>query len=815
MSRALIVTVLTLSCVVSCSAPPAANDNMNDSTTDGAGPGTELEFQDGSLPAGTTVEITEAEPPTLPSGVEAVGEAVRISLNNTVSRPVMIRMPVPDGQDPDRLSIFQVLETGQTTMLSSSHDGDSIVASTNHFTPSPVDVTSARSGQQNAKIDAIRAALGIRDAQDPPPELSRAKQGIIIGPDFLAPGQQTFYNLGGFDEYNGEALQVEWNLFASGGGLAEPGESDLDSIPDAFVLFASRSAHVAAGADASGLFTLSCSYVDPGSGLAGFANKIISIQSAEQLDDLTVQFFGGPTEVLVNEEHPGLLFGLLEETEATFTWDYGTGDAAHTGTETTTNLITPPITFESAGTYAVTVTATTANGATGALTIPIVVRSTDLQIVVVGPTTVQPISSAFDTDEYTVNISFGSPPFAIQPTLFPGGAEGTIATTSQEGTIPLRLSEPGSYVLSTTVVDQMDAKTTYAISITVTGEDPPSLTWTPESTTAPPNSALSFTFAITGGVLISNGVLTDGYTLRIDWGDGETSRVAVDAAGTRVTTEGSLPHRYDDAGTYVAVARASDATGTTAVQEVTITIEEDFDCPVPCGNDATCVDAGAAVCIDGCCFECETDDHCPSGYTCDASLVCIPPCEQCCDGDERCDTGDDCNDADCALCSVESDGDCIEDCDPPDPDCVSVINITSQGGVSASSEFASDFDPGNTLDGNTDTNWFSDGASGGDSEAFTWVRTNSGDVSITRIETDPETFKGGGGFGFGQAQVLVMNDAGDVVYESDFMVLGGSRVDLNVSLPAGIEGRSVQLILVDHQDSSCGGFSELRVYGQQ
>lgn len=220
--------------------------------------------------------------------------------------------------------------------------------------------------------------------------------------------------------------------------------------------------------------------------------------------------------------------------------------------------------------------------------------------------------------------------------------------------------------------------------------------------------------------------------------------------------------------------------------------------------DADCAYCGVAdeVCIERCTPtdpDCEGSNDCPLDALCDATCAGIDP--------------------DCVLCGADDAATCITDCDPPDPDCTVVANITAEGSVSSSSTYHDDsgFDATRAADGSTSSNWFSDGHGGGgpdaDSEVFTWTYNSVSNTSIARIETDPETFEGGGSFGFATVQVLVLDVAGETVYDSGFQPMSGHAVDLNVLPPDGTEGRTVILTLVDHQDSTCGGFSEFRVFG--
>lgn len=783
--------------------------------------GGSLEFQEDTLPAGTMVTGAEAGPVTLPLGVAAVGAAVEVASDGATTRPMVIRLPIPEGTDTDSLAMFQIRGDGTTTVLSTEVEDGFAVASTNHFTITP---DPANSGGKIAplmatpELDALRAALGIRDPEEEVPEVSPPRQATIVGPGFLAPGQSGLFSLEGFPGASGSALEIEWNLFSSGGTLAVPdGEAPAGST--GAVLVSSRSARVDVGAGASGRFDLTCDYVDPASGTRGFASKAISIQGADAVGELTLTFLEGSTERMVGVEGGGFLVGVLNDdvTTAAFDWDYGTGDIGDTGGQgqIQRTLRTPNVTYAEAGVFTLTITATAPDGRTGQLAIPVTVREDKVEAIITGPTRVERAASAFDSESFTVVITGGEGPYTVSRKLFPGGVASD-EVTNGDLAYSLLLNEAGSYVQSVTVTDAVGETSMFTKPLTVTAfaSDEFFFSFGADSTQVDIAQVIGFPFTAQGGVLIAGGVRARGYNLEVSWGDGESSETEVASDGSLSSVSSSVAHSYGEAGEYSIEAVLTDAVGNARTQTLSIMVgDEDGECPVTCTRDSDCTAASAgAACVDSCCFECETDDQCEGEQTCSESLECVDPCSFCCEGDGFCDTGDACSDPDCAMCG--EDGTCITGCETEDIDCFVVTNITGEGGVSASSIFDDNFPAAGAVDGRTDTNWFSDGGSASDNaEVFTWVRTEAENASITRVETDPETFQGGGGFGFGQAQVTVLDVAGNEVYSSGFMSLAAFQVDLSVSLPAGVEGRTVQILLVDHQDPSCGGIAEFRVFG--
>ena len=140
--------------------------------------------------------------------------------------------------------------------------------------------------------------------------------------------------------------------------------------------------------------------------------------------------------------------------------------------------------------------------------------------------------------------------------------------------------------------------------------------------------------------------------------------------------------------------------------------------------------------------------------------------------------------------------------------------VTSLGTVSASSVF-SGYSVGSGIDGDTTTDWFSDGCGGNEgsdgpnTESFFWK--HSQDVSFARVELDEESI---GGFGFQAIQFRISNLADATVYESEQMGLAGNKVDLDHQFPTDTIGNKLEILLINHEDCACGGLSELRIFAK-
>jgi hypothetical protein len=161
-----------------------------------------------------------------------------------------------------------------------------------------------------------------------------------------------------------------------------------------------------------------------------------------------------------------------------------------------------------------------------------------------------------------------------------------------------------------------------------------------------------------------------------------------------------------------------------------------------------------------------------------------------------CDTGTlSCDGGDAFKCDDEAD---LE------------MSVTTQGSVTASTEFSSDYRANLAVDLDESTSWFSSGPEGQPTD-YTWTATR--DECFTNLK-----IVGNGGhsnssfrqdFGFGEVTVQVL-DASDEVVFSQSMNLDGTP-DPTLDLSPNTLGRKVKLLFSGHESDDCGGFGELYV----
>lgn len=146
------------------------------------------------------------------------------------------------------------------------------------------------------------------------------------------------------------------------------------------------------------------------------------------------------------------------------------------------------------------------------------------------------------------------------------------------------------------------------------------------------------------------------------------------------------------------------------------------------------------------------------------------------------------------------------------PDCrvAREAQLTDTGFVSVSSTFDG-FPKELAVDGDTATSWFSTGPEPGPSN-FRWSSPET--RCITRIELDGNTDHPEFAFdyGFETITLRILDVDSNVVYEHVHNAAGTPDPDMVVDI-GGVEARIVEFELDGHEDPTCGGFAELRVFG--
>ncbi|MFQ5668373.1 MAG: hypothetical protein ACE5I7_18350 [Candidatus Binatia bacterium] len=141
---------------------------------------------------------------------------------------------------------------------------------------------------------------------------------------------------------------------------------------------------------------------------------------------------------------------------------------------------------------------------------------------------------------------------------------------------------------------------------------------------------------------------------------------------------------------------------------------------------------------------------------------------------------------------------------------MTLVNIAGEGRPQPSSIFSLQFGADKAVDGDRRTSWFSDGAAGGPDETYRW--TGVQDEVIVSLAVLSNAFHANPAFrafGFGSVRIQVLAASGATIFDVTRDLPGSLDPDIEVF--PNVRGRSVLLTFHDHDDPSCGGFSELQV----
>ncbi|MBT7307337.1 MAG: PKD domain-containing protein, partial [Gammaproteobacteria bacterium] len=245
--------------------------------------------------------------------------------------------------------------------------------------------------------------------------------------------------------------------------------------------------------------------------------------------------------------------------------------------------VTASFTFDSAGSYTVTLTVTDDNGATGSKSQTVTVQDSQ------SPTNQSPAASI------TASVTSGEAPLTVS---FDGAAssdsDGSIASyswTTSDGqsatgsTASLTFSTAGSYTVTLTVIDDDGATALITESIVVT--EPANVSPTASITAAPTNGTAPLTVALDG----SGSTDSDGTLSSYSWATSDGQSATGSTASLQFTTAGS----------YTVTLTVTDDDGATGAATETITVTEPVNLPPTALITAT-PDSGTApltVALDG------------------------------------------------------------------------------------------------------------------------------------------------------------------------------------------------------------------------
>src|SRR5215208_2814719 len=229
-------------------------------------------------------------------------------------------------------------------------------------------------------------------------------------------------------------------------------------------------------------------------------------------------------------------------------------------------------TFNEAGNYTVTLTATDSTGETATDTLAITVAEPVVEPPATEPLTAEISSNYIATDDhvapatfsFAANASGGTGPYTVSWNF------GDDSEESDEESVAHTFNEAGNYTVTLTVTDSEDQTATDTLAITVAEpvEEPPAT----EPLTAEISSNYTATDEHVAPATFSFAANASGGTgpYTVSWNFGDDSEES---------DEQTVSHTFGEAGTYTVTLTATDSTGETATDTLAITVAEPVEEP--------------------------------------------------------------------------------------------------------------------------------------------------------------------------------------------------------------------------------------------
>lgn len=494
-----------------------------------------LYFPEGSLLDESSVSVEEVQAPLLPGDLVAVGTAFKVELEEQPSQPVEIRLPIPAGEDADKLTILRIESLDTITILQTRVENNQLVA----FTPGFSSIVVARLEGEAVKF--------------------RPK---VIGPDILPVGVAGQYHESGFKGIPG--LSRIWSRVSIG-------EISYDTSP-----LGNSTAHFKS--ETTGTATISVQYFYAGFNF--FASKVITVVEKAAINDKLDLVIYGPgilkreTGFLESDEFSVTARVINVDVDNIFSWsceikhiNSAITNGCGSCTKDCTKLYTiDGLTLDRAGDSTITIGASDSFGNYGEVVLHTRLLDAKPKILSVSGLD-KPISSDPSSTRRSYGLSAlilgGEAPFEYEWDLLPhlGGATTSVPQTFTSSlgisAFNLDIDEPGIHELTLSVTDSLGSRSRHFVDYINTFESQYKTYRRRHSTIEgipaegiKVNSALQVKFSASGAFLVYFGKKID-YVYALDWGDSSPVEIgSIAAASSLQGGSTTQEHRYQSPGSY-------------------------------------------------------------------------------------------------------------------------------------------------------------------------------------------------------------------------------------------------------------------------
>jgi PKD repeat protein len=318
---------------------------------------------------------------------------------------------------------------------------------------------------------------------------------------------------------------------------------------------------------AGGPYTLTVTATDK-AGASGSSTATVTLYSKAPAVVLTLSAASVPIETAVTATTTATASYPPDDANG-FTFVYAWGDGTASTTVSGTSPQAPTHSYDTAGTFTISVSVTDATGVPSTATKSITV--TDVApTVAISPLPVPTYagsSATFSASATSPSSTYTAAGFTFLFAWGDGTTSSTVAATSGNGSgvsTPHTYTTAGSYTLTVTATDAAGTAKSSSAAVTIYTKAP-LVGLSLSTTSAPIETSITATGTITASYPPDG---ASGFTSVFSWGDGSASTTL-----TGPSPEAAM-HAYDAPGTYTVLLTATDATGVASSTSRTLTVTE-------------------------------------------------------------------------------------------------------------------------------------------------------------------------------------------------------------------------------------------------